>query len=75
MRNITQNTSRDKSKCKCQKCEQLGHYINEYQKEQKTFIIWGENKEDDLESILSFDNKMSSVYSANNNSSLESHTE
>ena len=30
-------------------------------KKKKTFIIWGENKEVDLESILSFDSEMSSV--------------
>ena len=35
----------------------------------KTFIIWGENKEDDLENILSFDSEMSSFYSENDNSS------
>ena len=40
-------------------------------KEKKTFIIWGENKEDDLESILSFDSEMSSVYSENYNSSQQ----
>ena len=34
--------------------------INECQKEKNTFIIWGENKEDDLESIISFDSEMSS---------------
>ena len=38
-------------------------------KRKKTFIIWEENKEDDLESILSFDSEMSSVYSENDNSS------
>ena len=38
-------------------------------REKKTFITWGENKEDDLESLLSFDSKMSSVYSENDNSS------
>ena len=43
-------------------------------KEKKTFIIWGENKEDDLESILSFDSEMSSVYSENYNSSSTSNT-
>ena len=67
-RNITQNTSKDKSKCKCWKCEELGHYSNECQKDKKAFIIWGENKEDDLESILSFDSEMSRVYSENDNS-------
>ena len=40
-----------------------------------TFIIWGENKEDDLESILSFDSEMSSVYCENDYSSLENDTE
>ena len=56
IRNITQNTSKEKSKCKFWKCGELGHYSNECQKEKKkTFIIWRENKEDDLESILSFD--------------------
>ena len=38
-------------------------------KRENTFIIWGENKEDDIESILSFDSEMSSVYSENDNSS------
>ena len=74
-RNVTQNTSKDKSKCKCWKCGELGHYSNECQKEKKTFIIWGENKEVDLESIPSFDNEMSSVYSENDNSSSESDSE
>ena len=44
-------------------------------KKKKTFIIRGENKEDDLENILSFDSEMSSVYSENDNSSSESDTE
>ena len=44
-------------------------------KREKTFIIWGENKEVDLESIPSFDNEMSSVYSENDNSSSESDSE
>ena len=44
-------------------------------KEKKTFIIWVENKEDDLESIISFDSEMSSVYSENDNSSSESDIE
>ena len=44
-------------------------------KEKKTFIIWVENKEDDLESILSFDSEMSSIYSENDNSSSESDLE
>ena len=35
----------------------------------------GENKEDDLESIISFDSEMSSVYSENDNSSSESDIE
>ena len=74
-RNITQNTSKDKRKCKYWKCGKLGHYRNEYQKEKKTFIICGENKEDDLESILSFYSEISSVYSENDNSSPESDTE
>ena len=43
-------------------------------KRKKTFIIWGENKED-LKSILSFDSEMSSVYSENDNSSSESDTD
>ena len=43
-------------------------------KKKKTFIIWGENKEDDLESILSFDSKMSSIYSENDNNTSESDT-
>ena len=73
--NITQNTSKDKSKCKCWKCGELGHYSKECQKEKKRFIIWRENKEDDLESILSFYSEMSSIYSKNDNSSSESDTE
>ena len=73
--NITQNTSKDKSKCKYWKCGELEHYSNECQKEKKTFIIWGENKEDDLESILSFDSEMSNVYSENDNSSSKSDIE
>ena len=44
-------------------------------KREKTIIIWGENKEDDIESILSFDSEMSSVYSETDNSSSESDTE
>ena len=74
-KNITGNTSKDKSRCKCCKCGELGHYSNECQKEKNTFIIWEENKEEDLESILSFDIEMSSVYSKNDNSSSESDTE
>ena len=74
-RNVTQNTSKDENKCKCWKCGELRHYSNECQKEKKTFIIWGENKEDDLESILSFDSEMSSIYSENDNSSSESDSE
>ena len=38
---------------------------NECQKEKKTFFVWGENKEGDLERIISFDSEMSSVYSEN----------
>ena len=53
----------------------IGHYSNECQKEKKTFILWGENKEEDLESIVSFDSEMSSVYSKNDNSSSDSDTE
>ena len=71
-RNIKQNKSKDKSKCKCWKCRKLGHYSNECQKEKMTFIFWEEYKEEDLESILSFDSEISSVYSENDNSSLES---
>ena len=44
-------------------------------KRKKTFILWGENKDEDLESILSFDSEMSSVYSKNDNSSSKSDTE
>ena len=40
-----------------------------------TFILWGENKEEDLESILSFYSEMSSVYSENDNNSSGSDTE
>ena len=69
------NTSKDKSICKCWKCGELRHYSNKCQKEKKTFILCGENKEEDLESILSFDSEMSSVYSENDNSSSESDTE
>ena len=43
-------------------------------KRRKRHLLWGENKEEDLESILSFDSEMSSVYSENDNSSLESDT-
>ena len=43
-------------------------------REKKTFIIWGKNKEDDLESVLSFDSEMSRVYNENNNSSSTSDT-
>ena len=32
----------------------------------------GENKEDDLESILSFDSEMNSIYSEKNNNSSKS---
>ena len=39
-----------------------------------TFTIWGENKEDDLESIISFDSEMSSVYSENDNGSSDGDT-
>ena len=74
-KNVTENTSKDKSRCKCWKCGELGHYNNECQKEKKTFILWGENEEEDLESILSFDSEMSSVYSENDNSSSESDIE
>ena len=38
-------------------------------KRKKTFILRGENKEEDLESILSFGSEMSSVYSENDNNS------
>ena len=41
----------------------------------KKHVIWGENKEDDLENILSFDSEMSSIYSVNDNSSSKSDTE
>ena len=34
----------------------------------------GENEEEDLESILSFNSKMSNVYSENDNSSSESNS-
>ena len=69
MRNIRQNTPRDKSKCKCWKCGELGHYSNECQKEKKKHLLYGgENKEDDLESIISFD-------SENDIGSLDSDTE
>ena len=44
-------------------------------KGEKTFILWGENKEEYLESILSFDSEMSSVHSENDNSSSGSDTE
>ena len=45
-------------------------------KGEKKHLSNGEkNKEDDLESILSFDSEMSSVYSENVNSSSESDTE
>ena len=37
--------------------------------------FYRENKEDDLESVLSFDSEMSSDYSENDNSSSESDTE
>ena len=47
---------------------------NECQKKKKTFIIWGKNKEDYLESILSFDSEMNSVYSKIDNSSSKSDT-
>ena len=42
MRNITQNTLRDKRKCKCWKCEELGHYNNECQKKEKDIFHMGE---------------------------------
>ena len=73
--NVTGTTLKDKSKCKCWKCGELGHYSNECQKEKNTFILWGENKDEDLESILSFDSEMSNVYSENDNSSSENDTE
>ena len=73
-KNVTGNTSKDKSRCKCWKCGELGHYSNECQKEGKAFILWEENEEEDLESILSFDSEMSSVYSENDHSSSESDT-
>ena len=38
-------------------------------KNKKTFIIWGENNDDNIESILSFDSEMSSGYNENNGSS------
>ena len=45
-------------------------------KRRKRHLSYGEkNKEEDLESIISFDSEMSSVYSENDNSSLESDTE
>ena len=59
----------------CWKCGELRHYSNECQKEKKTFIIWGENKENDLESILSFDSEIISVYNENDNSSSGSDLE
>ena len=40
-RNVTQNTSKDKSKCKCWTCGELGHYSNECQKE-KRHLLYGE---------------------------------
>ena len=43
-------------------------------KEKMTFILWGEIKEEDLESILSFYSEMSSVYSENDSSSSGSDT-
>ena len=67
---MTQNTSKDKRKC--WKCGELEHYSNECQKKKNTFIIWGENKEDDLESILSFGSEISSVYSENDDNSSQS---
>ena len=42
--------------------------------DKKTFILWGENIEEDLESILSFDSEMSSIYSENDNNSSRSDT-
>ena len=53
---------------------ELVHYSNKCQKEKMTFIRWGENKEDDLESITSFNSVMNSVYSENDNRSSESDT-
>ena len=44
-------------------------------KREKDIYIMGENKDEDLESILSFDSEMSSAYSKNDNSSLDSDTE
>ena len=41
----------------------------------KEIYYMGRNKEDDLESILSFDSEMSSVYNENDNSSSTSDTE
>ena len=75
MRNIIQNTLKDKSKFKCWKCGELEHYSNECQKKEKTFIIWGENKKDGLENIISFDSEISSVCSENDNNSSESDIE
>ena len=44
-------------------------------KRENTFILWGENKDEDLESIISFDSEMSNVYSENDNSFSENDTE
>ena len=43
-KNVAINASKDKSKCKCWRCGELGHYSNECQKEKKIFILWGEIK-------------------------------
>ena len=49
--------------------------MNVKKRKKKTFIIWGENKEDYLESIISFDSEMNSVYrDKDNNSSSKNDT-
>ena len=49
--------------------------MNVKRRKRHLLIIWGRNKKGDLESIISFDSEMGSVYSENDISSSDSDTE
>ena len=44
-------------------------------KKKMTFTIWRNDKEDDVESILSFESEMNNIYSENDKSTIDSDIE
>ena len=44
-------------------------------KKKMTFTIWRNDKEDDIESILSFESEMNNIYSENDKSTIDSDIE